>query len=323
MTRGLVIGKFMPLHKGHIALIKFAAWHCDELIVSMSYSDNDPIDGTLRFSWILEQFSADPKIKPHIIKDDFDDETLPLEDRTRIWAQKMKAVYPPIQVLISSEPYGAPFARHMNAQHICFDLARGQVPVSATAIRNRPLTNWDFIPRIIQPYFIKKICLYGPESTGKTTLAIKMARHYHTVYVPEAARDLLASNEFSAADIVAIGQLQHQYIQEQSQKASRLLFCDTDAVTTAIYSRLYLNHVPPEIYELEKRTRYDLHLLLDIDTPWVADPLRDQGHRREEMLLLFEQALQERQLPYIKISGSYPEREIRVKSIIDQLLRSG
>ncbi|MBO9591754.1 MAG: AAA family ATPase [Niabella sp.] len=322
MIRGLVIGKFMPLHKGHIALINFAAQHCDELIVSMSYTDADPIDGHLRFSWLREQFGFDPKIKPHIIKDDFDDETLPLEDRTRIWAQKMKAVYQPIHVLISSESYGPPFARHMNAQHLCFDEARNQVPVAATAIRNRPLTHWNFIPAHIQPYFLKKICFYGPESTGKTTLAIKMARHYHTAYVPEAARDLLTSNEFSETDIIAIGRLQHQYIQEQSQRANRLLFCDTDAITTAIYSRLYLNHVPPEICKLEQCTRYDLYLLLDIDTPWVADPLRDQGHRRKEMLLLFEQALQQRQLPYVKIHGSYPERENRIKSIIDQLLQS-
>lgn len=322
MIRGLVIGKFMPLHKGHIALIEFAAVHCNELIVSMSYTDSDPIDGHLRFSWLLKQFSSKPKIKPHIIKDDFDDETLPLEHRTRVWAQKMKVVYPPIGVLISSEPYGPPFARHMNARHIFFDPGRRQVPVSATAIRNRPLTNWNFIPAFMQPYFLKKICFYGPESTGKTTLTIKMARHYHTTYVPEAARDLLTSNEFSAADIIAIGRLQHQYIQERSNIANRLLFCDTDAITTQIYSRLYLNHVPQEIYELEKSTRYDLYLLLDIDTPWTADPLRDQGHRRKEMLQLFEQELQQRQLPYQKISGSYLKREMQIKAIIDQLLGS-
>lgn len=322
MIRGLVIGKFMPLHKGHIALINFAARHCDELIVSMSYTDADPIDSNLHFSWIKAQFHADLKIKPHLIKDDFDNETLPLEDRTRIWAQKMEAVYPPIHVLISSEPYGPPFARHMDAQHICFDPSRQQVPVSATAIRNRPLTHWDFIPRAVQPHFLKRICFYGPESTGKSTLAINMARHYHTTYVPEAARDLLTSNEFSENEILAIGRLQHQYIQEQSKTANRLLFCDTDAITTQIYSRLYLNRVPPELYKLEQCTRYDLYLLLDIDTPWVADPLRDLGHRRKEMLQLFEQELEQRQLAYIKISGRHSEREARVKDIIQQLLQS-
>jgi len=74
MKRGLVIGKFMPLHKGHIALIEFAAALCDELIVSMSYTDNDPIDPQLRLEWIKEQFKSRPDIKPFIIKDRFDDE---------------------------------------------------------------------------------------------------------------------------------------------------------------------------------------------------------------------------------------------------------
>jgi HTH-type transcriptional repressor of NAD biosynthesis genes len=58
MKRGLVIGKFMPLHKGHIALIEFAAALCDELIVSMSYTDNDPIDPQLRLEKIAEHYQT-------------------------------------------------------------------------------------------------------------------------------------------------------------------------------------------------------------------------------------------------------------------------
>ncbi|MCC6288802.1 MAG: adenylyltransferase/cytidyltransferase family protein [Chitinophagaceae bacterium] len=51
MKRGLVIGEFMPLHKGHITLIEFATAQCDELIISMSYTDADAIDPQLRFAW--------------------------------------------------------------------------------------------------------------------------------------------------------------------------------------------------------------------------------------------------------------------------------
>ena len=36
-----------------------------------------------------------------------------------------------------------------------------------------------------------KITLYGPESTGKTTLAKQLAEHYQTVWTPEFARDFL------------------------------------------------------------------------------------------------------------------------------------
>jgi HTH-type transcriptional regulator, transcriptional repressor of NAD biosynthesis genes len=320
MKRGLVIGKFMPLHKGHIALIDFAADHCDELIVSMSYTDYDPIDPGLRLEWINEQFKNKPAVKPHIIRDDFDNEVLPLPQRTALWAKKMNEIYPPINIIFSSESYGVPFAENLGASHFCFDKDRIAVPISATAIRNRPLTNWQYIPVHIQPYFVKKICFYGPESTGKSTMAIKMATHYKTVYVPEAARDILQSNDFSEKEIIAIGYRQHQYIQEKLKAANKLLFCDTDTITTAIYSQHYLGSVPPVIAELEKKTAYDRYFLLDIDTPWIEDPLRDQRHRRKELMRIFEQELIYRGIAYTVISGGYQEREQKVIDCINVMV---
>ena len=106
MKRGLVIGKFMPLHKGHIALIEFAAANSDELIVSMSYTERDPIDPTLRLAWIKFQFTNNPCVKVHSIRDDFDDDSVAFPERTAIWSKKMKEVYPPINILFSSEHYG-------------------------------------------------------------------------------------------------------------------------------------------------------------------------------------------------------------------------
>ena len=141
MKRGLVIGKFMPLHKGHIALIEFAVSQCDELIVSMSFADTDPIDPQLRFNWIKEQFNSNPAILPRMIKDDFDNEQLPLAERTAVWAEKMREVYPRIDTLISSELYGEPFAANLAVEHIMFDKERISVPISAT-LYSKPLTNW-------------------------------------------------------------------------------------------------------------------------------------------------------------------------------------
>jgi len=119
--RGLVIGKFMPIHNGHVALINFALQHCDELIVSMSYTPEDEIDSALRFKWIQEIFKNEPRVKPAIILDDFDYEELPLNGRTRIWADQMRAVYPKIDVLISSETYGIPFANNLHCIYKSFN----------------------------------------------------------------------------------------------------------------------------------------------------------------------------------------------------------
>jgi HTH-type transcriptional repressor of NAD biosynthesis genes len=137
--------------------------------------------------------------------------------------------------------------------------------------------------------------------------------------VPEAAREILLSNDFSEKEIIAIGKRQYQYLQEKLKHANKLLFCDTDAITTQIYSQLYLGKVPHEIYAIEKQTSYDLYFLLDIDTPWIADPLRDQEHRRKEIMEIFKQELERRKIDYVMISGNYREREERVKSKIEEI----
>ncbi len=321
MKRGLVIGKFMPIHKGHIALINFAAAHCDELIVSMSFTPEDKIDPVLRFQWIKQIFKSQPNIKPAIIDDDFDDETLPLNERTNIWAIRMREVYPKIDMLFSSEFYGPPFAHNLQAEHILFDEPRKFVPISATLIRNHPFQYWEFIPEQVRPYFTKKICFYGPESTGKSTMAEKMAGHYHTVFVPEVARELITSNDITVDDIIKIGKAQTERVKEKTSIANKIVFCDTDLITTKIYSQYYLNQIPEILNDLENEINYDLYFLLDIDVEWVADHLRDFGDRRLEMFNLFKRELEKRGINYIHISGNYHEREEKIKKIIDSTLQ--
>lgn len=321
MIRGLIIGKFMPVHKGHIALINFAAAQCDELIVSMSYTDNDSISGELRLQWLKEIFTEWPQIKCHSIKDDFDNEILPLPGRTKIWAQKMRQYYPHIHIIFSSETYGAPFAENLQARHISFDPERKEIPVSATLIRTKPFTFWNYIPKNVQPFFVKKICFSGPESTGKTYMAKLMAAYYKTEWVAEAARDILESNEFTQEDILKIALTQDDNIFSKSRAANKLLFCDTDVITTQIYSRHYLGVIPSKLFEIEKKTVYDLYFLMNIDTPWMEDPLRDMGERREEMMHIFKNELTKRNIPYILIRGSYEQREKNVIEEIDSFIQ--
>lgn len=320
MKRGLVIGKFMPLHHGHIALINFAAARCDELIVSMSYTDQDAIDPDLRLGWIKSMFT-DPRIRIAKIKDDFDDESLALDERTALWAPVMKRTYPPIAILFSSEAYGEPFARHLQAEHVAFDPDRTIVPVSATKIRNHPFQYWEHIPAVVRPYFVKKICFYGAESTGKSTLAMRMAERYNTEFVPEVARELLITNDFTVEDIITIGHAHAQRVEEKLKTANKLLFCDTDAITTQIYSKYYLNVVPDVLYELEAKVKYDLYFLMDIDVPWIEDGLRDLGHKRQEMTDIFKSALEQRNIPYTIVSGDFQQREVIVRRAIERILK--
>ncbi|QDK77485.1 AAA family ATPase [Spirosoma sp. KCTC 42546] len=320
MTTGLVFGKFMPVHTGHLALIEFARKQCDQLIVSMTISPDDIISPDIRFQWLTELLAPYSTIEVVAETNEFHDPTLPLWEVTKLWAAFIKRRFPEVSVFFSSEDYAIPLAHHSGLRHVSFDPPRQQVPVSATLIRQQPARYWEFIPAIVRPYFVKKICLYGPESVGKTTMARQLAADYHTIFVPEMARDLITSNEFTLDDFVRIGYAQTEAVWQAEKLANRVLFCDTDVITTQIYSDVYLHDVPPVLYELELQVHYDAYIMLAIDVPWVADELRDQGHRRSEMQARFREELDRRNLPYYFVSGSYSERMDTVSRITQKLL---
>ena len=316
MKRGLVIGKFMPLHTGHIALIHFAASQCDELIVSMTYKPDDPIPGPLRFEWIKEEFQDQSAIQPALSPDDFDDESATLEQRIPRWVAFLKKRFSPVDVVFSSEEYGVGLAESLGVPHISFDQGRKKFPISSTMILERPLKYWDFIAASARSYFVKRICFYGPESTGKSTLAKRMAAIYATEFVPEVSREMITSNNFTLDDIIKIGHAQTERVLEKSKVANKLLFCDTDLITTQIYCRHYLKEVPPILFGLEKKITYDRYFLFDTDVPWVADGLRDLGERRREMFAVFKDELDKRKITYELLQGDYSTRE---NKLVDEM----
>lgn len=322
MKQGLVIGKFLPLHKGHIALINFAGSHCDEVIVSMSVAEHDPIVPALRLDWLKEAFKNNPSVKIQSVIDDFDREDLPWGERIKIWAAFVKKRFPSVNVIISSEEYGQLLAEELGITSLSFDPQRIQVPVSGFKIRGNPFKYWDFLPKEVRPYFVKKICFYGPESTGKSTLAKRMAEHYKTEWVPEVAREIVTTNDFTVDDIIKIGKEQTERILEKTKTANKILFCDTDLITTQIYCRHYLKVVPPILFELEQQIKYDLYFLFEPDVPWVADGMRDLGDstKRSEMFQIFKGELEKRNIEHVLVKGGWEEREETVKNKLNPLL---
>lgn len=322
MKRGLVIGKFRVVHEGHVALIRFASGHCDELIVSMSYKASDPISAEQRYAWLKEIFKDEQKIRIETVADDFDDEQLTWLERTRQWAIFIRSRYPEIGVIFSSEDYGDPLAQHMGCQHIAFDPARNQFPISSTRVLEKPLTNWRFLPVIVRPYFVKKVCFYGPESTGKTTMAAQIAAAYHTEFVPEVSREIVNTNAFTVDDIIRIGHAQTERVIEKTKAANKILICDSDLITTQIYSEYYLHQAPNVLKDLEKKVKYDLYFFFDIDVPWVADGLRDLGQRREEMRAIFKRELEVRNISFVFVQGNWEARAQIIRHHIDRLIQS-
>ena len=172
-----------------------------------------------------------------------------------------------------------------------------------------------------------KICLFGPESSGKSTLSRKLAQHYNAPLVPEYARAYLQKLWDEEQKIcrpkdllpIAYGQINLENI--AAQQAEQLLFCDTDLLTTHTYSLTYYDGWSPDILrEYALKNTYDLYLLTYIDTPWVQDDLRDRPERRLEMFQLFENALIENNKPFVLVKGSENQRLHIAVDAIEKLI---
>lgn len=172
-----------------------------------------------------------------------------------------------------------------------------------------------------------KVVLFGPESTGKTTLSNQLARHYNTVWTPEFARKYLQdkwNNERKICeqkDILPIAEGQINLENTLAKKADKILICDTDLLETKVYSEEYYGgFVAPELDEAAIQNTYDIYFLTYIDTPWEADDLRDRPEQRLEMFTAFENTLKKYNRPYILLKGDKETRLKKAIEVIDGLL---
>ncbi|WP_431166602.1 AAA family ATPase [Tenacibaculum halocynthiae] len=172
-----------------------------------------------------------------------------------------------------------------------------------------------------------KVVLFGPESTGKTTLSGQLARHYNTVWTPEFAREYLQdkwNNERKTCeqeDILPIAEGQIKLENELAKKADKVLICDTDLLETKVYSEEYYGgFVDPVLDSAALSNTYDIYFLTYIDTPWEADDLRDKPEEREEMFKAFENTLKKYNRPYVLLKGDKETRLKKAITIIDNLL---
>ena len=178
-----------------------------------------------------------------------------------------------------------------------------------------------------QPSNCLKVVLFGPESTGKTTLAQQLARHYNTVWVPEYAREYLQNkwnNErktCESKDLLPIAKGQIALENKLAQKTDSVLICDTDLLETKVYSEEYYSGTcDPLIEKYALKNSYDLYLLTYIDIPWEADDLRDKPNERIEMFTSFKNALEKYNKPFIVLKGSKKERMEEAVKHINALL---
>ncbi|WP_276089365.1 ATP-binding protein [Pedobacter sp. JY14-1] len=153
---------------------------------------------------------------------------------------------------------------------------------------------------------IKKIAIVGPESTGKSTITAQLARHYHTLWVPEYARYYCAALKGDCTLQDEANMFHGQVALESSILSileKDLVFCDTTFLTVKIWSDEMLGETPEAVLEALPLYHYDFYLLMDIDLPWEEDPLRDFPHKREYFMDIWHRELQALNADYQVIGG--------------------
>lgn len=153
---------------------------------------------------------------------------------------------------------------------------------------------------------VKKIAVVGPESTGKSTICEQLAQYYHTVWVPEYAREYCQqlTEPCSWQDEINMFKGQLALEKQLIPKANRLLICDTTFLTVKIWCDHTFGKAPQEVLDELPKHPYDLYLLMDIDLPWQEDPLRDFPHLREHFMNVWHAELQRLNAKYVVISGT-------------------
>ncbi len=169
---------------------------------------------------------------------------------------------------------------------------------------------------------IKKVCVIGPECTGKSELSGFLANHYKTIWIKEYARAYLdkLGHSYQEADLIKIAHGQLRMEDEWLRECNQIMICDTNLITIKIWSNHKFGHCDAEILKLMSERTYDLYLLCNIDIPWVDDPQREHPDKREHFWQLYKNEVVSTGIAFVEISGDWDTRKQKAIAAIDKLV---
>ncbi len=322
---GLIVGKFSPLHSGHVHAIEEARRQCRELII-LTYS-NPEFEGCereRRERWLRRLF-CDSRIIA-LNQESVPDQVLPLNSASdheqrefvawvleTLLCENRIGLLP--DVVFTSESYGPGFARHLSdrfkklVEHIAIDPSRSRYPVSASLIRADLHGQRHWLPPEVYRDFVQKVLFLGAESTGKSTLSRRMAHDFDSIAIEEFGRTLWEQKNglLDFSDMLAIGCGQIEREEERLGRANRFLFCDTSPLSTVFYSEALFGRVDPRLMEHARR-HYDQVFLCFPDFPLVQDGTRSDEAFRKRHHDWYIRELAERKIPYHELRGPLEDR---------------
>lgn len=167
---------------------------------------------------------------------------------------------------------------------------------------------------------MKRVVITGPESCGKTTLALKLAKHFKAPLVKEYARTYLADREetYVQEDLLAIAQGQIEREDSILQNFNQeFIFFDTDLITIKIWSEEKYSFCDHWIRNEIKNRKYDLYLLCKPDIPWTFDPMRENPTDRGRLFKIYESELYKYKKNFKIVKGMGDDRLSNALKIVE------
>jgi len=299
-------------------LIETALHNLDEVYGLLAYEPGEEPGGVMRLAWLKEMY---PRVHWTIVEN-----VIGEENNSEFWAEYTIRTLvhdfdftDEIDYVVSSEPYGVTWAAELGCQHMEVDIARTKFPISGSLARSNPLIYWDYLSPPARGYYAHRVCLVGGESTGKTTLAARLARHFDCLWVPEVGRFYTEKFGTDPEDPGVWSTILSDQLALENHMATMtgkgLLICDTDLLTTSIWYKNWVGE-EDEVYKVIlndyiangenrwSRRPYDHYLVLTPDVGWVDDGTRSEGDKRmwyhEELVA----GVKASGVPYTLIDGS-------------------
>jgi HTH-type transcriptional repressor of NAD biosynthesis genes len=311
--------KAYPPHLGHVYLIDTAIENSENVNVLLCYNNRQNIPGEIRFNALKSIFRDNKNVNIQLVYDgdlpQYDWECESLDEFYSYWVPFVYKHVDELDAVFTSEDYGDDFAKYLGIEHYLVDKERKKYPISATKIRTNPLKSWEYIPKEIKPYFVKRVALMGPESVGKSTLTINLAKYFETNCVEEWGRTVFENNgnTISLDDFIPVSKGRQELEDLKIKESNKLIFCDTEDITTYLFSKMYY----PENYQqiesyflkvLDEKDNYDLYLLLKPDCECVQDGTRQFLEERKEHYEQIKQELVNRKCNFFEIEGDWNKR---------------